>query len=166
MHFSSLQLAINLLFQHHLFSYCSALARAYASNKLFSPPPPPPPPPPSPPDLGIPPPTPILHNVTSEDIQDSGDDDTRNVTLRWTLSEPDNCFNTVHFNVTPDDPTHCGSCEVGHGGSGMQEEFSCQVTLGIGQSCTYRVYAVRCGDTQNGAMSEPVEVNVPGKLEF
>ena len=48
----------------------------------------------------------------------------------------------------------------------MQEEFSCQVGQVTAQSCTYRVYAVRCGDTQNGAMSEPVEVNVPGKLEF
>ena len=33
---------------------------------------------------------------------------------------------------------------------------------GIGQSCTYRVYAVRCGDTQNGVPSEPVEVNISG----
>ena len=49
----------------------------------------------------------------------------------------------------------------------MQEEFSCQVVQVTGQSCTYRVYAVRCGDTQNvTVMSEPVEVNVPGKLEF
>ena len=48
----------------------------------------------------------------------------------------------------------------------MQEEFSCQVMQGIGQSCTYRVYAVCCGDTQNGTMSEPVEVHVPGMLEF
>ena len=48
----------------------------------------------------------------------------------------------------------------------MQEEFSCLVMQGIGQSCVYRVYAVRCGDTQNVAMSEPVEVhvNITGKL--
>ena len=44
----------------------------------------------------------------------------------------------------------------------MQGEFSCQVTLGIGQSCNYRVYAIRCGDTQNGTMSEPLEVNISG----
>ena len=44
----------------------------------------------------------------------------------------------------------------------MQEEFSCQVMQGIGQSCTYRVYADRCGDTQNRVPSEPVEVHVPG----
>ena len=45
----------------------------------------------------------------------------------------------------------------------MQEEFSCQVMQGIGQSCTYRVYAVRCGDSQNVTVtSEPVEVHVPG----
>ena len=123
------------------------------------------------PDPGIPPPTPILHNVTSGDIQDNGDGDTYNVILRWTLSEPDDCSNTIHFNVTPDDSTHCGSCEVGPGDPGMQEEFSCQVVQVTGQSCTYRVYADRCGDTQNGdtqdgAMSEPVEVNMPGKLEF
>ena len=43
----------------------------------------------------------------------------------------------------------------------MQEEFSCQVMQGIGQSCTYRVYAVRCG-----VPSEPVEVNLTGKLGF
>ena len=42
----------------------------------------------------------------------------------------------------------------------MQEEFSCQVLQGIGQSCTYTVYAVRCGDTQNGVPSEPVEVTL------
>ena len=42
----------------------------------------------------------------------------------------------------------------------MQEEFSCQVMQGIGQSCSYTVYAVRCGGTQNGTMSEPVEVNL------
>ena len=107
------------------------------------------------------PPTPILHDVTSEGIQDNGNIHTRNVTLRWTLSEPD-CSNTIHFNVTPDNPTYCGSCEVGLGDPGMQEEFSCQVIQGIGQSCTYRVYADRCGDTQNGTMSEPVEVHVPG----
>ena len=113
------------------------------------------------PHPGTPPPTPILHDVTNGDIQDNGDEDT-NVTIRWTLSEPDNCFNTIHFNVTPDDPTHCGSCEVGPGDPGMQEEFSCQVMQGIGQSCTYRVYAVRCNDTQKGVMSEPVEIHVPG----
>ena len=106
------------------------------------------------------PPTPILRDV----ILYNGDDDTRNVTLRWTLSEPDNCLNTIHFNVSPDDPTHCGSCEVGPGGPGMQEEFSCQVMQGIGQSCTYRVHAVHCGDTQNGVPSEPVEVHVPGMI--
>ena len=44
----------------------------------------------------------------------------------------------------------------------MQEEFSCQVMQGIGQSCTYRVYAILCGDTQNGVPSEPVGVHVPG----
>ena len=46
----------------------------------------------------------------------------------------------------------------------MQEEFSCQVMQEIGQNCTYRVtlYAVRCGDTQNGVMSEPLEVNISG----
>ena len=44
----------------------------------------------------------------------------------------------------------------------MQEEFSCQVMQGIGQSCTYRVHADHCGDTQNGTMSEPVGVHVPG----
>ena len=33
---------------------------------------------------------------------------------------------------------------------------------GIGQNCTYRVYADRCGDTQNGVLSEPVEVNISG----
>ena len=109
-----------------------------------------------------PPPTPILHDVTSEDIQDNGDSDTRTVTLRWTLSEPDDCLNIIHFNVTPDDSTHCGSCEVGPGGPGVQGGFSCQVIQGIGQSCTYRVYAVRCGDTQNGTMSEPLEVNISG----
>ena len=43
----------------------------------------------------------------------------------------------------------------------MQEEFSCQVIQGIGQSCTYTVHADRCGDTQNG---EPVEVHVPGMI--
>ena len=48
----------------------------------------------------------------------------------------------------------------------MQEGFSCQVTQGIGQSCTYRVHAVRCGNTQNGTvMSEPVEVHVPGMIQ-
>ena len=47
----------------------------------------------------------------------------------------------------------------------MQEGFSCQVMQGIGQSCTYRVYAVRCGDTQNGVPSEPVEVHVPGMIQ-
>ena len=107
-------------------------------------------------------PTPILHDVTSEDIQDNGDGDTRDVTLRWTLSEPDDCRNTINFIVTstPDDPTHCGSCKVRPGGPGMQEEFSCQVTQGIGQSCNYTVYAIRCGDTQKGVivMSERVEV--------
>ena len=46
----------------------------------------------------------------------------------------------------------------------MQEEFSCQVMQGIGQNCTYRVYADRCGDTQNGTMSESVEVNLTSKL--
>ena len=46
----------------------------------------------------------------------------------------------------------------------MQEEFSCQVMQGIGQNCTYTVHAVRCGESQNGTMSEPVEVHVPGKL--
>ena len=116
------------------------------------------------PDPGPPPPTPILRDVTSEDIQDNGDGDTRDVTLRWTMSEPDDCLNTILFNVTPDDPTHCGSCEVGRGGLGVQEEFSCQVMQGIGQNCTYRVHAVRCGDTQNGVMSERVEVNVPGMI--
>ena len=114
------------------------------------------------PDPGTPPPTPILHDVTSEDIHNNGDVDTRNVTLRWTLSEPDDCSNTIHFNVTPDSSTHCGSCEVGHGDPGMQKEFSCHLMQGIGQSCTYTVYAVRCGDTQNGVMSEPVEVHVLG----
>ena len=114
------------------------------------------------PDPGISPPTPVLRNVTSGDIRDNGDDDTRNVTLRWTLSEPDDCLNPIHFNVTPDDPTHCGSCEVGPGDPGMQEEFSCQVMQGIGQSCTYRVYAVRFSGTQKGEPSEPVEVHVPG----
>ena len=115
-------------------------------------------------DPGISPPTPILHDVTSGDIQDNGDGDTRSVTLRWTLSEPDDCLNTIHFNVTPDNCTHCGSCEVGPGGPGVQEEFSCQVMQGIGQNCTYRVtlYAVHCGDTQNGVMSEPLEVNISG----
>ena len=44
----------------------------------------------------------------------------------------------------------------------MQEEFSCQVMQGIDQRCIYRVYADRCGDTQNGALSAPVEVYVPG----
>ena len=112
------------------------------------------------------PPTPILHSVNSGDIQDNGHVDTRNVTLRWTLSEPDDCSNTINFNVTPDDPTHCGSCEVGPGDLGMQEEFRCQVMQVTGQSCTYRVYAVRCGDTQNGVPSEPVEVNLTGKLGF
>ena len=116
------------------------------------------------PHPGTPLPTPILHNVTREDILLNGDCDTRNVTLRWTLSEPDDCSNTIHFNVTPEDPTHCGSCKVGPGGPGMQEEFSCQVMQGIGQSCTYRVYADRYGDTQNGTMSEPVEVNLTSKL--
>ena len=50
----------------------------------------------------------------------------------------------------------------------MQREFSCQVMQGIGQSCIYRVtlYAVRCGDTQNGTMSEPVEVYVPGIIQW
>ena len=114
------------------------------------------------PHPGIPP-TPILHDVTSGDIQDNGDGDTYNVTIRWTLSEPD-CSNTIYFNVTPDDPTHCGSCEVGPGGPGMQEEFSCQVMQGIGQSCNYRVYAIRCNTTQNVAISEPVEVNLTSKL--
>ena len=71
---------------------------------------------------------------------------------------------TIHFNVTPDDPTHCGSCEVGPGDPGLQDEFSCQVMQGIGQSCTYRVYAVRCNTTQNVAISEPVEVNLTSKL--
>ena len=116
------------------------------------------------PDPGTPQPTPILHDVTSEDIHNNGDVDTRNVTLRWTLSERDDCSNTIHFNVTPDDSTHCGRCEVGPGDSGVQEEFSCQVMQGISQSCNYRVYAVRCGDTQNGVMSEPVEVNLTSKL--
>ena len=116
------------------------------------------------PDPGIPLPTPILHNVTSGDIRDNGDDITRNVTLRWTLSEPDDCLSTIHFNVTPDDSTHCGSCEVGPGDPGVQEEFSCQVMQRIGQSCTYRVYAVRCGYTQNRVPSEPVEVHVPGMI--
>ena len=46
----------------------------------------------------------------------------------------------------------------------MQEEFSCQVVQGIGQSCNYTVYAVRCGDTQNRVPSEPVEVHVPGMI--
>ena len=115
------------------------------------------------PDPGTPP-TPILHNVTSGDIQDNGDGDTYNVTLRWTLSEPADCSNTIHFSVTPDSSTYCGSCEVGPGDALMQKEFSCQVMQGIGQNCTYRVYAVRCGDTQNGVMSEPVEVNLTSKL--
>ena len=110
------------------------------------------------------PPTPILHDVTSGDIQDNGDVDTRNVTLKWTLSEPGDCSNTIHFIVTPDDPTHCCSCDVGSGDPGVQDEFSCQVLQGIGQSCTYTVYAVRCGDTQNGVPSEPVEVTLTSKL--
>ena len=114
---------------------------------------------------GTPPPTPILHNVTRGDIQDNGDVDTRNVTLRWTLSEPDDCRNTIHFIVTPDDSTHCGSCEVGPGDPGMQEEFSCQVMQGIDQSCTYTVYAIRCADTQNVTMSESVGVHVPGMIQ-
>ena len=80
------------------------------------------------------------------------------------MSEPDDCLTTIHFNVTPDDPTHCDSCEVGPGGPGMQEEFSCQVKQVTGQSCTYRVYADRCGDTENGVPSEPVEVNLTSKL--
>ena len=46
----------------------------------------------------------------------------------------------------------------------MQEEFSCQVMHVTGQSCTYRVYADRCGDTENGVPSEPVEVNLTSKL--
>ena len=46
----------------------------------------------------------------------------------------------------------------------MQEEFSCQIMQGIGQSCNYTVYAARCGDTQNGVPSEPVEVNLTSKL--
>ena len=46
----------------------------------------------------------------------------------------------------------------------MQEEFSCQVMQGIGQSCTYRVHAVRCGNAQNRVPSEPVEVHVPGMI--
>ena len=46
----------------------------------------------------------------------------------------------------------------------MQEEFSCQVIQGIGQSCTYRVYAIRYGGTQNGVPSEPVEVHVLGMI--
>ena len=108
------------------------------------------------------PPTPILHDVTREDIQLNGDGDTYNITLRWTLSEPDDCLNTMHFNVTPDNPTHCDSCEVGPG-DGVQEEFSCQVIQGIGQSCTYRVNAVRCGDS---TMSEPLEIHVPGKYNI
>ena len=121
------------------------------------------------PDPGTPSPTPILHDVTSGDIRDngdfktgsrSGDGDTHNVTVRWTLSEPDVCLNTIYFSVTPDDPTHCDSCEVGPGDPGIQEEFSCQVIQGIGQSCTYRVYADRCG---NVTMSEPVEVNITSK---
>ena len=112
-----------------------------------------------------PPPTPVLHDVTSGDIQDSGDSDTRTVTLRWTLSEPDDCSNTIHFNVTPDDPTHCGSCEVGPGDPVMQEEFSCQVMQGIGQSCNYTVYAARCGDPQSGVPSEPVIVHVSGMIQ-
>ena len=29
MHFSSLQLAINLLFQHHIFSYCSGVSNRW-----------------------------------------------------------------------------------------------------------------------------------------
>ena len=116
------------------------------------------------PHPGTPSPTPILRNVTSGDIQLNGNGDPRNVTLRWTLSEPDDCSNTIHFNVTSDDPTHCGSCEVGPGGPGVQEEFSCQVMQGNGQSCTYRVYADRCGDTHNVTMSEPVEVNITSKL--
>ena len=45
----------------------------------------------------------------------------------------------------------------------MQEEFSCQVMQRIGQACTYRVHAVRCGDTQSGVMSEPVQVVLTGK---
>ena len=44
----------------------------------------------------------------------------------------------------------------------MQEEFSCQVTQGIGQSCNYTVYAVRCD--KYGVLSEPVEVNLTSKL--
>ena len=47
----------------------------------------------------------------------------------------------------------------------MQEEFSCQVMQGIGQSCVYRVYADRCGDTQNVALSAPVEVHVLGMTQ-
>ena len=46
----------------------------------------------------------------------------------------------------------------------MQEEFSCQVMQGIGQSCVYRVYAIHCGGTQNGVPSEPVEVHVLGMI--
>ena len=46
----------------------------------------------------------------------------------------------------------------------MQEEFSCQVMQGIGQSCVYRVYAIHCGGTQNGVASEPVEVHVLGMI--
>ena len=48
----------------------------------------------------------------------------------------------------------------------MQEEFSCQVMQGIGQNCVYRVHAARCGDTQNGTMSEPVEVYVPSMIQW
>ena len=47
----------------------------------------------------------------------------------------------------------------------MQEEFSCQVMQGIGQSCNYIVYAIRCGDSQNGVMSESVGVHVPGMIQ-
>ena len=46
----------------------------------------------------------------------------------------------------------------------MQEEFSCQVIQGIGQSCNYTVYAICCGDTQKGVMSEPVGVHVLGMI--
>ena len=48
----------------------------------------------------------------------------------------------------------------------MQEEFSCQIMQGIGPNCTYRVYADLCGDTQNGVMSEPVGVHVPGMIQW
>ena len=111
--------------------------------------------------LSGPPSAPVL-TLSEQDITSSGDTNTRNVKLHWAILDRYPEFISRYILTTDPSVQPCGgSCTLEPGSMEfMLGEYEFELT--VGESYTFGIRADNCDNTQTGAMSDQLTVNLRG----